>query len=169
MSVDPLGLCTARGRRRTWRDAGLFFFALARGGERAGLRGAAQNRRYLKALYGQNANEVGYANQLLASSIAGQFFTALAVNAPFADGPEQPLLENEGDGYGLVLEGELAMPIGYELILLRGGDSCSLDARTPHYWRNRTDQERCLTWAVSPVVIPKDVLRTAPPEKDDRA
>ncbi|MEM8655251.1 MAG: cupin domain-containing protein [Pseudomonadota bacterium] len=121
----------------------------------------AQNRRSLNALYGQGVDELGYTDQLLSSSIGGQFYMGLAVYAPFSDGPEHPLQEHEGEEHGLVLEGELEMQIGDELITLRAGDSYSFDARIPHHGRNRTDKPCRLIWAVSPVVIPKDVRRSA--------
>ncbi|WP_299616438.1 cupin domain-containing protein [uncultured Tateyamaria sp.] len=126
----------------------------------------AQNRRNLNALYGQGVEELGYSDQLLSSSIGGQFYMGLAVYAPFSEGPEQPLQEHEGEEHGLVLEGELEMQIGDECITLRAGDSYSFDARIPHHGRNRTDRPCRLIWAVSPVVIPKDVVHPLPAEKD---
>ncbi|WP_299652678.1 helix-turn-helix domain-containing protein [uncultured Tateyamaria sp.] len=126
----------------------------------------AQNRRNLNALYGQGVEELGYSDQLLSSSIGGQFYMGLAVYEPFSDGPEQPLQEHEGEEHGLVLEGELEMQIGDECITLRPGDSYSFDARIPHHGRNRTDRVCRLIWAVSPVVIPKDVMHPARADKD---
>lgn len=125
----------------------------------------AQNRRNLNTLYGQDAMELGYTDQLLSSSIGGQFYMGLAVYAPYAERPEDPLQEHEGEEHGLVLDGELEMQIGDEFITLRSGDSYSFDARIPHHARNRTDQVCRLIWAVSPVVIPKDV---AAPKSADR-
>lgn len=119
----------------------------------------AQNRRTLNTLYGQDAAELGYTDQLLSSSIGGQFYMGLAVYAPHAERPEDRLQEHEGEEHGLVLEGELEMQIGEETITLRTGDSYSFDARIPHHARNRTDRVCRLLWAVSPVVIPKDVVR----------
>lgn len=117
----------------------------------------AQNRRNLNTLNGQDVVELGYTDQLLSSSIGGQFYMGLAVYAPYAERPEDPLQEHEGEEHGLVLEGELEMQIGDELITLRAGDSYSFDARIPHHARNQTDRVCRLIWAVSPVVIPKDV------------
>jgi len=126
----------------------------------------AQNRRNLNTLYGQDATELGYSDHLLSSSIGGQFYMGLAVYAPYSDGPEDPLQEHVGEEHGLVLEGELEMQIGDELITRRSGDSYSFDARVPHHARNRTDRVARLIWAVSPVVIPKDVVRPAPSARD---
>ena len=125
-----------------------------------------QNRRNLNTLYGQDATELGYNDELLSSSIGGQFYMGLAVYAPYAERPEDPLQEHEGEEHGLVLEGELELQIGDELITLRAGDSYSFDARIPHHARNRTDRVCRLIWAVSPVVIPKDVVRPKSPLRD---
>lgn len=126
----------------------------------------AQNRRNLNTLYGQDALELGYSDHLLSSSIGGQFYMGLAVYAPFAERPEDPLQEHEGEEHGLVLEGALEMQIGDEFITLRAGDSYSFDARIPHHARNRTDKVCRLIWAVSPVVIPKDVATNASQDTD---
>ncbi|MBI1386636.1 MAG: helix-turn-helix domain-containing protein [Rhizobiales bacterium] len=119
----------------------------------------AQNRRNLNVLYGQSPAELGYTDQLISSSIGGRFYMGLAVYAPYTDGPEEPLLEHGGEEHGLVIEGELEMQIGDEFITLREGDSYSFEGRIPHHARNRSKRVTKLIWAVSPVVIPKDVVQ----------
>ncbi len=118
----------------------------------------AQNRRNLNVLYGQSPTELGYTNSLLSSSIGGNFYMGFAVYAPHSNGPEQPLLRHDGEEHGLMIEGELEMQIGDEVITLHEGDSYSFDGRIPHHARNRSDRVSKLIWAVSPVVIPKDVV-----------
>ena len=118
----------------------------------------SQNRRNLNTLYGQDAAELGYSDALISSSIGGQFYMGIAVYAPQSERPEHHLQKHEGEEHGLVIEGQLEMQIGDELITLREGDSYSFDARIPHHARNRTDRVCKLIWAVSPVVIPKNVL-----------
>ena len=117
----------------------------------------AQNRRNLNSLYGQDAQRLGYTDTLISSSIGGNFYMGLAVYEPYSERPADPLHKHEGEQHGLILEGELEMQIGDEVITLRAGDSYSFDARIPHHARNRTDKSCKLIWAVSPVVIPKDV------------
>jgi transcriptional regulator with XRE-family HTH domain len=117
----------------------------------------AHERRNLNALYGENEQEIGYTDSLLSSSIGGRFYMGIARYAPGAERPEEPLLAHGGEEHGLLLEGELEMQIGDEIITLRAGDSYSFDARIPHHCRNRTDAPAVLVWAVSPVVIPKDI------------
>ncbi|MDU8945764.1 helix-turn-helix domain-containing protein [Ovoidimarina sediminis] len=118
-----------------------------------------QNRRSLNTLYGQGVGELGYSDSLLSSSIGGGFYMGLAVYEPNSSGLSSPLHEHRGEEHGFVLEGELEMRIGEETVTLRAGDSYSFDARIPHQARNRTDRVCKLVWAVSPVVIPKQVAQ----------
>ena len=113
-------------------------------------------RRNLNALYGQSEGEIGYTDSLLSSTIGGRFYMGLARYAPGAERPDEPMLVHDGEEHGIVLEGELEMTLGDEIITLRGGDSYSFEARIPHHARNRSDAPTLLVWAVSPVVIPKD-------------
>lgn len=114
-------------------------------------------RRNLNALYGQTEGEIGYTDSLLSSTIGGRFYMGLARYAPGAERPDEPMLVHDGEEHGVVIEGELEMTLGEEIIALRAGDSYSFEARIPHHARNRTDAPALLVWAVSPVVIPKDV------------
>ena len=110
---------------------------------------------------GQDEQEIGYTDSLLSSSIGGRFYMGIARYAPGAERPEEPLLAHGGEEHGLLVEGELEMQIGEELITLRAGDSYSFDARIPHHGRNRAEAPAVLVWAVSPVVIPKDIHAAA--------
>lgn len=127
-----------------------------------------QNRRNLNSLYGQDPGELGYSDALVSSSIGGQFYMGLATYLPYAERPEESLLEHPGEEHGLVLEGELEMQIGDEQITLHAGDSYSFDARIPHHGRNRSDKVCKLVWAVSPVVIPMDIAVPTPATKKAR-
>ena len=82
----------------------------------------------------------------------------LATYAPNSEHADDPLLKHTGEEHGVVIEGELEMQIGEELIKLREGDSYSFDASIPHHGRNVTDRVCKLIWAVSSVVIPKDIV-----------
>ncbi len=118
----------------------------------------AQNRRDLNTLYQQTSGELGYEDRLLSSSIGGQFYMGIATYLPGAERPEEPLQQHVGEEHGVVVEGELEMQIGDELITLRAGDSYSFSASIPHHGRNLSNEVCKLVWAVSPVVIPKDVV-----------
>ncbi len=120
----------------------------------------AEHRRNLNRLYNQSPAEIGYVDSLLSSSIGGEFYMGLSRYAPGADRPDEPYHKHKGEEHGFVVQGELEMLLGDEVITLRAGDSYSFDANIPHHGRNRTDGETILVWAVSPVVIPKDVEQT---------
>ena len=117
-----------------------------------------QNRRNLNILYGEDPDEIGYYDALLSSSIGGNFYMGVADYAPHSGRPSHPMYQHGGEQHGFILEGELELQIGEEIITLREGDSYSFSAKILHNARNRTDRLCRLVWAVSPVVIPKDVV-----------
>ena len=119
----------------------------------------AHERRNLNALYGQSESELGYRDSLLSSSIGGGFYMGIAHYEPGAERIDETLMSFEGEQHGVLIEGELELRLGEETITLRAGDSYSHHARIPHHGRNRTDKPAVLVWAVSPVVIPMDVVR----------
>lgn len=119
----------------------------------------ARERRNLNALYAQGEQELGYTDSLLSSSIGGSFYMGIAHYAPGSERTDETVMSFEGEQHGFLVEGELELRLGDELILLRAGDSYSHDARIPHHARNLTDKPAILIWAVSPVVIPFDVTR----------
>lgn len=117
----------------------------------------ARNRRDLNSLYGESVADLGYQDALLSSTIGGQFYMGIAVYPPRSERPEFGFQSHTGEEHGFVVEGQLELTLDGETILLNEGDSYSFDARTPHHARNVSDRECRLVWAVSPVVIPKDV------------
>ena len=117
----------------------------------------AKNRRNLNRVYNQSADEIGYTDSLLSSSIGGRFYMGISRYAPGADRPDEPFHQHGGEEHGVVIKGELEMKLGQEVITLREGDSYSFEASILHHGRNRTENETTLVWAVSPVVIPKEV------------
>ncbi|MEM6595890.1 MAG: cupin domain-containing protein [Pseudomonadota bacterium] len=118
----------------------------------------AQNRRNLNSLYQQDVRELGYTDALLSSSIGGDFYMGMTVYEPGSDHYEDTLLKHVGEVHAFLIEGELEVRIGDEVITLHEGDSYSCDASIPHRAVNRSDKPARLVWAISPVVIPKDVL-----------
>ncbi len=117
----------------------------------------AHSRRNLNTLYGNSARELGYSDSLLSSTIGGRFYMGMAVYAPGAERPVSPMHRHDGEEHGVIIKGELEMTLGDEVITLYEGDSYSFDARRRHRGRNRTDRETILVWAVSPIVIPREV------------
>ena len=93
----------------------------------------------------------------------------LSVYEPYSDRQDDTLLKHVGEVHAFMIEGELEVQIADEVITLREGDSYSVDASIPHRARNRTNHIARLIWAISPVVIPKDVLhRDADSETSDQ-
>lgn len=117
----------------------------------------SQNRRNLNSLYGQDVRELGYTDALLSSSIGGDFYMGLSVYEPNSGPSDDALLKHQGEIHAFLIEGELEVGLGDEVITLHEGDSYSCDASIPHRARNRTGRVARLIWAISPVVIPKDV------------
>ncbi|MEM8797199.1 MAG: XRE family transcriptional regulator [Pseudomonadota bacterium] len=118
----------------------------------------AQNRRNLNSLYQQDVRELGYTDALLSSSIGGNFYMGMTVYEPASDQYEDALLKHKGEVHAFLIEGELEVRIGDEVIVLHEGDSYSCDASIPHRAYNRSNRAARVIWAISPVVIPKDVL-----------
>lgn len=117
----------------------------------------ANSRRNLNILYGSTPSEIGYLDSLLSSTIGGKFYMGLSVYEAGTRREKAPYHRHDGEEHGVVIKGELEMTIGDEVILLKEGDSYSFKANVRHHGRNPTDNETVLVWAVSPIVIPKDV------------
>ena len=112
------------------------------------------NRRPLNQLYGDRAEEAGYADFLLSSSIGGAFHMGVAEYAPYSDTFIDELYEREGEQHALVLLGTLELTLGDEVITLNAGDSFSYPASIPHRIRNVSDAPARLIWVNAPVIVP---------------
>lgn len=117
----------------------------------------ANSRRNLNILYGSSPSEIGYVDSLLSSTIGGKFYMGVSVYKAGSSREEVPYHRHDGEEHGVVIKGEFEMTIGDEAILLKEGDSYSFNADVRHHGRNPSDNETILVWAVSPIVIPKDV------------
>ena len=117
----------------------------------------AQNRRSLNSLYQQDVRELGYTDALLSSSIGGDFYMGMTVYEPGSDSYEDAMLKHMGEIHAFLIDGTLQVRLAEEEITLHAGDSYSCDASIPHRAVNRSDRPARLIWAISPVVIPKDV------------
>lgn len=115
----------------------------------------AEHRRPLSGMYTRSKEELGFADELLSSSLAGQCYLLLSRFPP----NKGALAENlegykfEGEQHGLVLSGEIALQLGDEHIVLGAGDSFSYPSMIAHRFRNNLDQEATMVWAMSPVRI----------------
>ena len=115
----------------------------------------AKNRRPLSNMYTRSAEELGFEDELLSSSLSGQCYLILS---RFPPGPGTPpkTLEGysfEGEQHAIVLSGEVELRLGEEIIVLRAGDSFSYPSMIAHRFRNRTSEEAVMVWAMAPVRI----------------
>jgi uncharacterized cupin superfamily protein len=55
---------------------------------------------------------------------------------------------HEGREFGLMLEGELVVELGFDAYTLRPGDSIIFDSTTPHRLTNRGAQPMRALWVV---------------------
>jgi len=115
----------------------------------------SENRRQLSEMYTRSEAELGFRDELLSSTLSGQCYLILSRFAPGTGEPPEPLegYVFEGEQHAIVLSGEVELRLGDELIVLRKGDSFSYPSMIAHRFRNRTDQEATMVWAMSPVRI----------------
>ena len=115
----------------------------------------AENRRELSGMYTRSVDELGFKDELLSSTLSGHCYLILSRFPPGAGEPPEPLegYVFEGEQHAIVLTGEVELRLGEELIILREGDSFSYPSMIAHRFRNTTDKEATMVWAMSPVRI----------------
>lgn len=115
----------------------------------------AENRRALSGMYTRTAEELGFEDELLSSTLSGQCYLILSRFRPGAGTPPDPLegYTFEGEQHAIVLTGEVELRLGDEIIVLREGDSFSYPSMIAHRFRNRTKKEATMVWAMSPIRI----------------
>lgn len=115
----------------------------------------SEARRPLSSLYTRSTKELGFEDELLSSTLAGGFYLLLSRFPAGAGKPPEPLegYVFEGEQHGLVVKGEIALRLGEEDIVLKAGDSFSYPSTLPHRFRNNTDEEAIMVWAMAPVRI----------------
>ncbi|WP_299652673.1 helix-turn-helix domain-containing protein [uncultured Tateyamaria sp.] len=113
------------------------------------------NRRSLNLLYGEPIEKAGYVDQLLSSSIGGQFYLGVSEYRPRSEQVVDHVFSRDGEIHGLVLDGVMELTIEDEVITVRAGDSFSFPGKILHLLRNATDKPARLIWVNSPVIIPR--------------
>ncbi|MDA4848629.1 helix-turn-helix domain-containing protein [Hoeflea poritis] len=115
----------------------------------------AKDRRPLSGMYTRSREELGFEDELLSSTLSGQCYLLLSRFAPGIGKPPAPLegYVFEGEQHGLVLTGEVELRLDDELIVLKAGDSFSYPSLIAHRFRNHTDKEATMVWAMAPVRI----------------
>lgn len=118
----------------------------------------ADARRVLNILYGTPSQEVGFSDLLLSSSIGGRFYLSMCLFKPGANNPDKSMISHQGEQHGIVIKGAIELTLADEVIVLREGDSYSFDTKLGHHIRNALpDAETVIVWAVSHIVIPRDL------------
>lgn len=114
-----------------------------------------ENRRALSAMYTRSTEELGFEDELLSSTLSGQCYMILSRFRPGAGEPPEPLegYSFEGEQHAIVLSGEVELRLGDEVISLREGDSFSYPSMIAHRFRNKTEKEATMVWAMSPIRI----------------
>jgi transcriptional regulator with XRE-family HTH domain len=115
----------------------------------------AENRRKLSDMYTRGEEEMGFCDELLSSTLSGDCSLILSRFAASKGAPPGPLEGYifEGEQHAIVITGEVELRLGDEVIVLREGDSFSYPSMIAHRFRNRTDKEATMVWAMSPVRI----------------
>ncbi|WP_136440941.1 helix-turn-helix domain-containing protein [Pacificoceanicola onchidii] len=90
----------------------------------------------------------GIRDELLTPGLAGGL-ELLSCRFPPGSGVEK-VYAHEGEEAGVVIRGALDLWIGETLYQLREGDSFSFDSATPHRYRNPTQDETVVIWAITP-------------------
>ncbi len=114
-----------------------------------------QARRPLNGLYSRSFAELGFADELLSSTLAGSFYLCLSRFPPGVrdDSPGRELYAFEGEQHGLVLTGQVELRLGEEIIELKAGDSFSFLSEIPHRLQNIGQEEATVVWGMAPVRI----------------
>jgi quercetin dioxygenase-like cupin family protein/DNA-binding XRE family transcriptional regulator len=61
---------------------------------------------------------------------------------------------HRGEEFVFVLDGQIQIGVGEEIHSLMDGDSIHYQGNQPHAWRNKSEQECTLIWALSPPFVP---------------
>jgi len=61
---------------------------------------------------------------------------------------DKRMLQHAGSEYGYLLEGELEVTVGFDVVILRAGDAIGFDSSTPHLLTNKTDKPARGIWFV---------------------
>jgi transcriptional regulator with XRE-family HTH domain len=61
---------------------------------------------------------------------------------------DKRMLQHAGSEFGYLLEGELEVTVGFEVVQLRAGDAIGFDSSTPHLLTNKSDRPAMGIWFV---------------------
>ena len=112
-------------------------------------------RRPLSNLYTRTFDELGFKDELLSSTLAGDCYMMISHFPPVKENdsqqPESYVFE--GEQHGIIIQGSIELTLDNEKIKLNTGDSFSFSSQIPHRLKNRTDQEAIMISTMTPVRI----------------
>jgi transcriptional regulator with XRE-family HTH domain/quercetin dioxygenase-like cupin family protein len=85
-------------------------------------------------------------SRLTAAAEADAEFLEITYMAGATSGAD--MSHHEGREFGLILEGELVVQLGFKQVNLRAGDSIVFDSTTPHRLTNKSDQPMRALWVI---------------------
>jgi uncharacterized cupin superfamily protein len=109
----------------------------------------------LSGLYTRDARELGFVDELLSSSIAGELYMMISRFPPGAENepPAGRGFAYAGEQHGVIIAGEIELILGDDVITLQAGDSFSYPTELPHRFRNAGSVEATMISAMTPVRI----------------
>ena len=115
----------------------------------------ADSRRPLSNLYTRTSEELGFNDELLSSSIAGQCYMLIS-HFPPTENDNNEAREGyvfEGEMHGIIIKGCVELTLEDEVIQLNAGDSFSFSSQVPHRLRNCIHEESIMISTMTPVRI----------------
>ena len=115
----------------------------------------ADARRPLSNLYTRTSEELGFHDELLSGTIAGQCYLLIS-RFPAAENDRKHTAEGyvfEGEMHGIVIKGCIELTLEDEIIRLNNGDSFSFSSKIPHRMRNGINEESVMISTMTPVRI----------------
>lgn len=93
--------------------------------------------------------ESGISDELLSPNLSGELELLMSRFPPLSESGVEPYA-HKGEEAGVIIKGELELWIGGERFLLKEGDSFSFPSTEPHRYRNPSDEESIVIWAITP-------------------
>ena len=112
-------------------------------------------RRSLSNLYTRTSEELGFNDELLSSSIAGQCYMLISHFPPMSKDHDD-IREGyvfEGEMHGIIIKGSIELTLEDEVIKLNAGDSFSFSSEIPHRMCNCISEESIMISTMTPVRI----------------
>lgn len=93
--------------------------------------------------------ESGVRDELLSPTLAGQLELILTTFDPGAHSGAD-LYAHKGEEGGYVVEGQLELTVGEQVMMLDPGDAFHFESTTPHRYRNPGAEKTVIVWAMTP-------------------